>query len=78
MNVGVCEWKREQRENNQKERTAGLLRVLAHILTSPAPIPALPSQGRHLDSFFSFTLGPWLGRKKLTRLLLSPSDQGQS
>lgn len=44
----------------QRDRRAGLLRVLAHILTSPAPIPALLTQGQRLRSFLSFTLRLWL------------------
>lgn len=60
MNAGVCKWKREGGENNQRDRRASLLRVLAHILTSPAPIPALLTQGQRLQSFLSFTLRLWL------------------
>lgn len=47
-------------ENNQRDRRTGLLRVLAHILTSLAPIPALLTQGQRLHSFLSFTLRLWL------------------
>lgn len=60
MTPGVCKWKRAGGENNQRDRRADLLHVLAHILISPTPIPALLTQSQRLHSFLSFTLRLWL------------------